>query len=238
MKNILILLMVLSLTSFCTVSNAQFWKKVANDITSNSKNISKEDAVAGIKEALIQGTTKSVSLVSAVDGYFGNPEIKIPFPPEAKSIEEKLRMIGLGGEVDKVILSINRAAEDAATEVKPIFISAIKNMSISDALDIVNGENHAATKYLQKKTTKEISIKIKPLIENSLDKVDATKYWDNIILSYNNIPFVKKQNPDLAEYVTEMAIEGMFVMIAKEEEKIRKDPLARTSEILELVFGD
>jgi len=173
-----------------------------------------------------------------LDGYFGNPEIKIPFPPEAKTVDEKLRLIGLGGEVDKVVVSINRAAEDAATEVKPIFISAIKNMSISDALNIVSGDKHAATSYLKRKTTKDISIKIKPLIENSLEKVNATKYWDDIIHTYNSIPFVKKMNPDLSEYVTEMAIEGMFVMIAKEEEKIRKDPLARTSDILKLVFGD
>ena len=229
--------MVLSMLGIGNISNAQIWRKVAEDLTSDSKDLSKEDAVAGIKEALIQGTTKSVNLVSEVDGYFKNPEIKIPFPPEAKTIEDKLRMVGLGGEVDKVVLSINRAAEDAATEVKPIFIAAIKDMSISDALDIVNGNNHAATNYLQKKTTRDITKKIKPLIENSLEKVNATKYWDDIIHSYNSIPFVKKMNPDLSEYVTEMAIEGMFIMIAKEEEKIRKDPLARTTELLERVFG-
>lgn len=238
MKNTVTLFIMLAFFGSCSVSNAQFWKKAAKSITSDSKNLSNDDAVAGIKEALIQGTTKSVNLVSAVDGYFGNPEIKIPFPPEAKTVEEKLRLVGLGGEVDKVVKSINRAAEDAATEVKPIFISAIKSMSISDALDIVRGDKHAATSYLKRKTTKDISIKIKPLIENSLEKVNATKYWDDIIRSYNSIPFVKKMNPDLSEYVTEMAIEGMFVMIAKEEENIRKDPLARTSDILELVFGD
>ena len=217
---------------------AQVWKKIEKAVPVSTKDISNEDAIEGIKEALIQGTSKSVDIVSLKDGYFGNPEIKIPFPPEAKSVEEKLRFIGLGSEVDKAVLSINRAAEDAANEVKPIFIAAIKNMSISDAIDIVNGREHAATKYLQRKTTNDITIKIKPLIENSLEKVDATKYWDDIINTYNNIPFVTKMNPDLSEYVTEMAIEGLFVMIAKEEEKIRKDPLARTTEILELVFGD
>jgi hypothetical protein len=111
-------------------------------------------------------------------------------------------------------------------------------MSISDAIDIVNGHEHAATNYLQKKTTGDISVKIKPLIEHSLEKVDATKYWNDIMSTYNTIPFVKKVNPDLSEYVTEKAIEGLFVMIAKEEEKIREDPVARTSEILKKVFGD
>ncbi|MBA7557887.1 hypothetical protein ES705_50665 [subsurface metagenome] len=186
----------------------------------------------------MKGTDNSVDLVSVKDGYFGNREIKIPFPLEVRTIEDKMRAIGLGSEVDKVVLSINRAAEDAANEVKPIFISAIKDMSISDAIGIVNGNDHAATTYLKKKTTSELSVKIKPLIENSLEKVDATRYWDDLIRTYNIIPFVKKMNPDLSEYVTEQAIEGLFIMIAREEEKIRKDPLARTSELLERVFGN
>lgn len=238
MKNKVILLVFIASFAMNVPLNAQFWKKIEEAIPISTKNLTNEDAIAGIKEALIQGTNKGVNLISVKDGYFGNIEIKIPFPPEAKYIEDKLRMIGLGSEIDKVVLSINRAAEDAADAVKPIFISAIKGMSVSDAIDIVNGNNHAATSYLQKKTTDNISIKIKPLIENSLEKVDATKYWNDIIQTYNSIPFVKKMNPDLSEYVTEMAIEGLFVMISKEEEKIRKDPLARTSEILKKVFGN
>ena len=238
MKNIVFLLLLIVSSISIHSAHAQLWKRVEKSIPGNSKNISNEDAVAGIKEALIQGTGKSIELVSVKDGYFGNPEIKIPFPPEADMIENKLRLIGLGGEVDKVVLSINRAAEDAADEIKPIFISAIKEMSVHDALDIVNGNNHAATNYLQKKTTNDIFRKIRPLIEHSLEKVNATKYWNSVVTTYNAIPLVKKMNPDLSEYVTDKAIEGLFVMISKEEEKIRKDPLARTSDILEWVFGD
>ena len=175
--------------------------------------------------------------VEKIGGYFDNPQIKIPFPPEAKEIEQKLRAIGMGDKVDEVVLTINRAAEDAATEAKPIFISAIKNLTLRDALNIVRGENDAATKYLKENTSQQLAAQFKPKIEVSLEKVDATKYWDDVITTYNKIPFVKKMNPDLAEYVTEKAIEGLFVMIAKEEDKIRKDPAARTTELLRKVFG-
>ena len=203
----------------------------------SSSGLTEADAAQGIREALIKGTNTGVETVSKIDGYFKNPEIKIPFPPEAKEIESKLRSIGLGKKCDEVVLSINRAAEDAATEAKPIFIAAIKGMTIRDAINIVRGEQDAATQYLKRTTTEQLTLKFKPIIENSLEKVDATKYWDDVITTYNKIPFVTKMNPDLAAYVTDKAIEGLFVMIAKEELRIRKDPVARTSEILRKVFG-
>jgi hypothetical protein len=171
------------------------------------------------------------------DGYFKNMEIKIPFPPEAANIENKLRAVGLGSQVDKAVLSINRAAEDAAKEAKPIFVSAITGMSIMDAIGIVKGSDNAATQYLQKTTSPELITKFRPVIQSSLDKVNATKYWTDVINTYNKIPLVQRMNPDLAAYVTDQAIEGLFVMIAKEELKIRKDPVARTTEILRKVFG-
>ncbi len=147
-------------------------------------------------------------------------------------VESKLRAIGLGSQVDKAILSINRAAEDAAKEAEPIFVSAITGMSISDAIGIVRGEENAATQYLKKTTSAELKTKFQPVIKSSLDKVDATKYWTDLINTYNKIPLVQKMNPDLAAYVTDQAIAGLFVMIAKEELKIRKDPVARTTELL------
>ena len=219
-------------------SNAQFLKKVSKTFNiTDTGSFTEKEAADGIKEALVKGTGESVNLVAVMDGYFGNPEIKIPFPPEAKNIESKLRSVGLGSQVDKAILSINRAAEDAATEAKPIFVAAITGMSISDAIGIVKGADNAATQYLQKTTTPELKAKFLPVIKNSLDKVDATKYWKDVINAYNAIPFVQKMNPDLAAYVTDKAIEGLFVMIAKEELKIRKDPVARTTELLKKVFG-
>lgn len=220
-------------------SNAQFLKKISKTLnTGTATSLTEKEAGDGIKEALIQGTNEGVTLLSAVDGYFGNPEIKIPFPPEANMVESRLRAVGLGSEVDKAILSINRAAEDAVKEAKPIFVSAISSMSISDAIGIVKGTDNAATQYLRKTTSTELTSKFKPVIKTSLDKVNATKYWTDLINTYNKIPMVQKMNPDLAAYVTDQAIKGLFIMIAKEELKIRKDPVARTTELLKKVFAN
>jgi hypothetical protein len=238
MKNLLSVAMVISLFLAPSCSQAQFLKKVSRALESSStKGFTENEAGQAIKEALIKGTSEGVDIVSLVDGYFKNPEIKIPFPPEAVTIESRLRSIGLGNEVDKAVLSINRAAEDAAKEAKPIFIAAIKGMTITDAIGIVKGKDNAATEYLKRTTTKELKIKFEPVIRTSLEKVNATKYWSDLISAYNRIPLVQKQNPDLTAYVTDKAIEGLFVMIAKEELEIRKDPIARTSELLKKVFG-
>jgi hypothetical protein len=175
--------------------------------------------------------------VSQVDGYFKNPQIKIPFPPDVKKVEDRLRQIGLGKEVDKFILTLNRGAEDAAKEAKPIFISAIRQMTIQDAWGILRGNDDAATQYLIRTTSAQLKEKFKPVIQNSLQKVNATKYYNDIVTRYNSIPMVQKVNPDLDDYATDKAIEGLFLMIAKEEKNIRADPAARTTELLKRVFG-
>lgn len=237
-KSITTILLLTFTISFINV-DAQLLNNAKKLLQQNSgKGLTEKDAADGIKEALTKGTEQGVKTVSNVNGYFGNPEIKIPFPPDAKEIETKLRAVGLGKKVDEVILSINRAAEDAAKEAKPIFIAAIKKMTITDAVNIVKGENNAATKYLQRTTSPELNTKFQPPIKASLDKVEATKHWTEVIELYNKIPFVKKMNPNLTEYVTGKAIDGLFVMVAKEELKIRKDPVARTTEILKKVFGN
>jgi hypothetical protein len=132
---------------------------------------------------------------------------------------------------------MNRAAEKAATEAKPIFIAAIKGMTVRDAINIVRGADNAATMYLKNTTSQELIAKFQPPIKTSLDNVNATRYWSDLVSIYNKIPLVKKMNPNLTEYVTQKAIDGLFIMIAKEELKIRKDPVARTSELLKKVFG-
>lgn len=191
----------------------------------------------GLKEALIKGISNGSDLASQVDGYFKNPEIKIPFPPEVKKVEDKLRQIGLGAEVDKFVLTLNRGAEDAAKEAKPIFITAIKSMTIQDAWGILKGEDNAATEYLKRTTSAQLKQKFSPVIQNSLDKVSATKYYGELVTRYNQIPFVEKVNPDLNQYATDKAIEGLFLMIAKEEKNIRDNPVARTTELLKKVFS-
>ena len=143
----------------------------------------------------------------------------------------------MGSKVDEAILSINRAAEDAGKEAKPIFVSAIKNMSIKDAVNIVKGDNNAATMYLKQTSSGELNTKFQPVIKASLDKVNATRYWEDLIKAYNRIPMVQKMNPNLTQYVTGKAIDGLFLMVAKEELKIRKDPKAQTTALLKKVFG-
>jgi len=218
-------------------SQAQFLQDAMKIVDQGKGGLTEKDAVDGIKEALVKGTGESVALVSKLDGFFLNPEIKIPFPENARAIESKLRGIGLGNKVDEVILTLNRAAEDAAKSAQSIFISAITSMNISDALQIVRGNNNAATQYLAKTTTPELKAKFSPVIKSSLDKVDATRLWAELITAYNQIPFINKQNPDLTGYVTDKAISGLFTMIAKEELKIRQNPVARTTELLKKVFG-
>lgn len=209
----------------------------ANKAIGGDKPLTTAEVAEGLKEALIKGISTGSDLVSITDGYFKNPEIKIPFPPEVKKVEDAMRKIGLGGQVDKFVLTLNRGAEDAAKEAKPIFIAAIKSMTIQDAWAILKGEENAATEYLKRTTSASLKEKFKPVIQNSLNKVNATKYYGEIITRYNQIPLVEKVNPNLDDYATDKAIEGLFVMIAKEEKNIRMDPVARTTELLKRVFG-
>ena len=237
MKKKHLLLTVILLLGFTVISKAQILNEAMKLVQPANQGLSEKDAVSGIKEALVKGTGTGVNLVSKVNGYFGNPEIKIPFPENARIIESKLRAMGLGSQADEVILSINRAAEDAAKEAEPIFVSAIRNMSITDAIQLVSGKNDACTQYLARTTTPELKSKFSPVVKASLDKVNATRLWADVVKTYNQIPFVTRQNPNLTEYVTDKAINGLFTMIAKEELKIRQNPVERTSEILKKVFG-
>ncbi len=199
--------------------------------------LSQEDVAAGLKQALTNGVKKGTEKLAAVDGFYGNAAVKVLMPPEAQKVEQKLRDLGMNKQVDEAILSMNRAAEDAAKTAAPIFINAIKNMSIQDAFSILKGNDTAATSYLKTNTTPAVTQAFKPIINESLAKVDATKYWNTVFSAYNQLPFVKKVNTDLVAYVTEKAMYGIFLQIAGEEQLIRKDPLARTTDILKKVFG-
>lgn len=227
---------ILLMLAFVPFSNGQITLKKLQKAL-GGESLSTEEVASGLKEALTKGVSTGSDLVSQVDGYFKNPEIKIPFPPEVKQVEATLRQIGMGSEVDKFILTLNRGAEDAAKEAKPIFIQAVKQMTIQDAWAILKGEQDAATQYLKKTTSSLLKEKFKPVIQSSLEKVNATKYYGELVNSYNRVPLVQKVNPDLSEYATEKAMEGLFIMIAKEEKNIRANPLARTSELLKKVFG-
>lgn len=221
----------------CTTAQINQTLSDANKMIGGDKPLTTAEVGEGLKEALIKGISNGSDLASQVDGYFKNPAIKIPFPPDVKKVEDRLRQIGLGGEVDKFVMTLNRGAEDAAKEAKPIFIAAIKQMTIDDAWAILKGEPDAATQYLRRTTSAELKGKFMPVIQNSLDKVNATKYYGDIVNKYNSIPLVQKVNPDLNDYATDMAIQGLFTMIANEEKNIRQDPVARTTELLKRVFG-
>jgi hypothetical protein len=186
--------------------------------------------------ALQIGTERSVQKLSVLDGFFANAMIKILMPDEAKKVEQKLRAIGFGNLVDNAILSMNRAAEDAAKSAAPIFINAIKQMTIQDAVGILRGNDFAATDFLKSKTSAALTNAFRPVIDASLQKVNATKYWNTIFTTYNKLSF-NKINTDLSAYVTDRALSGIFYQVGLEEQKIRKDPAARTTELLKQVFG-
>ena len=230
------LLLVLFLVS-CTTQQVNSTLGQLNKAAQEDQ-LTTNDVIGGLKEALIQGISNGSDIASQVDGYLGNPQIKIPFPPDVKKVEDKLRQIGLGNEVDKFITSLNRGAEKAAKEAKPIFISAIKSMTIDDAWGILKGEPNAATEYLKRTTSDQLYEKFNPVIKSSLDEVNATKYYGDIINTYNKIPFVEKVNPDLDDYATLQAMDGLFYLIEQEEAKIRKDPVARVTDLMKRVFAE
>ena len=210
---------------------------VLNNGTAPSAKPTDEEVIGGLKEALQNGINNGADRVSKPDGFFKDLAIKILMPPDAKKVEDKLREIGLGAKVDQAIESMNRAAEKAAIDSKPIFVNAIKSMSFTDAWGILKGTDDAATQYLKKTCTAGLTEKFMPVIKNALDAVSATKYWKDVFDTYNKIPFVTPVNSDLTSYVTQKALEGLFHEIAAEEAKIRKDPLAQVTALLKKVFG-
>lgn len=204
----------------------------------NNSGVTENEAGQGIKEALSQGVINAVLNLNKTDGFFGSEFYKMLLPEDAKKVEKTLRNIGMGAQVDKAILSINRGAEDAVAFAKPVFIDAIKEMTLKDALNIVKGPNDAATNYFKEKTKEKLIIAFTPSVETSLDKVDATKHYSDIMNSYNNLPTTfKKVNPDLTSFVVGKTVDALFDQVAKEEANIRANPLARTTDILKKVFG-
>lgn len=221
-----------------SIAIGQFPSKLKQNLPAavSTSSLSQEQIGKGLKEALKKGVETGVATVSAKDGFFKDKAIKVLMPPDAKKVESKLRATGQGKKVDEAIESFNRAAEDASIQAKDIFVQAITSMSISDAKKLLSGNEDAATNFLKDKTSQQLYTKFEPVIEKSLSKVGATKHWEVVMSSYNKIPFVKKVNPNLKQYVTNKAIAGLFVQIAKEEKEIRNNPTARTTDILKEVF--
>ena len=211
---------------------------VLSKIPTGIGGVTEGEAGEGIKEALSQGLVKAVLQLNKTDGFFKDALYKVLLPPDAKKIENTLRDLGMGKMVDKAILQINRGAEDAAGFAKPIFVDAIKSMTLSDAIGLVRNGDTSATHFFRVKTTDKLIAAFLPVIKSSLDKVDATKYYTDIVNTYNNFPTTfKKINPDLPGFVTGKATDALFDLVAKEELNIRQNIMARTTDLLRKVFG-
>lgn len=200
--------------------------------------VTESEAAEALRQALDQGTGKGISFLNRQDGFFGNQAYKLLLPPEAQKIENTLRQIGMGAMVDKAILQINRSAEDAVGYARPIFVDAIREMTITDAINIIKGGQDAGTQYFRQKTTAKLVAAFSPIVKQSLDKFSATKYYGDVVNTYNNFPTtINKINPDLPSYVVGKAVDALFDQIAQEEANIRANPVARTTDILKKVFG-
>ena len=209
---------------------------ILSKTSSSPDNLSTAEIVSGLKEALSAGAQKSSNKLSATDGFFKDAAVKILLPQQVQDVEKKMRIFGMGKLVDKAILSMNRAAEDASKSAAPIFLSAIKKMTVTDALNILHGTDTAATGYLRKTTTPDLIASFKPVVEESLKKVDAAKYWKDVFTTYNRFSS-KPVDTDINSYVTGKALDGIFYYVAKEEVNIRENPAGRVTDILKKVFA-
>jgi hypothetical protein len=230
MKKILIIITVLF------VSSCAEMQQVMNQLP-QSQGVGGIDIASGLKEALNNGISKQVTKLTATDGFYKNEAVKILLPEELRKVDSGLRKIGLSSLADEGLKVLNRAAEDAVKEATPIFVTAIKNMSFTDARSILFGNESAATTYLQNSSSTALYAKFNPVIKSSFAKVGADKVWTNIITKYNSIPLVNKVNPDLTDYVTNQALNGVFKMVAVEEKNIRTNLNSRTSLLLQKVFA-
>lgn len=221
---------------FFTFSCAEL-QQVVNQLPDSGTGLSNEFIANGLKQALNQGIEKQVSKLTQTDGFFKNELVKILLPEELRKVDKTLRDVGLGSLADEGLKVLNRAAEEAVSEATPIFVNAVKEMSFADAKNILLGGNNAATSYLETKTNTALYQKFNPIINSSFAKVGADKVWSSIITKYNAIPLTNNVNPDLTDYVTQEALNGVYKMIAIEEEQIRTNLSSRTTDVLRKVFA-
>jgi hypothetical protein len=215
----------------------QDWLKDTAKKLGGEKGLSDDEIINGLKQALEVGTGNAVTTVSQTNGYFKNPKIKIPLPANVQKVEKLLRATGFGGKVDEFELSMNRAAERAAPEAKAIFWDAIKQMSFTDARQILDGPDNAATQYFQDKTEGRLQEIFKPITHQAMSEVGVTSYYQSIDDKIKTIPFADQASFDLDQYVTDKALNGLYLMLAEEEKKIRQDPAARVTNLLKKVFA-
>lgn len=231
MKKILLLLLLPALTGCAEL------QEIANQMPGSGYGMTNTEIASGLRQALDNGIDKQVTKLTEENGFFSNELVRIGLPPELQKVDKTLRNVGLDALADEGLKVLNRAAEDAVKEATPIFVNAVKEITFTDARDILLGNDTAATSYLNSKTEQELYGKFNPVITNSLERVGAIRVWTNIIDRYNALPLTAKVNPDLADYVTKEALDGVFTMIAIEEKDIRNNLAARTSQLLQRVFA-
>ena len=230
----LVVLLMNPLVSVGTDFGSLFNK--AQETISGNSGVSQSEIIDGLKEALEIGTSNTVQALSKTDGYFNDPKLKIPLPESVKKVESILRATGFDSQLNEFELSMNRAAEKAAPEAGALFAGAIKEMTFSDADKILNGPDNAATEYFQNKTTDKLQTLFKPVVQQSMENVGVTQYYKSISEKAQTIPFADDYVVDLDSYVTEKSIDGLFIRLAEEEAKIRNDPAARVTDLLQKVF--
>ncbi|MCH7535356.1 MAG: DUF4197 domain-containing protein [Bacteroidetes bacterium] len=239
-KSFTIVLLMTSIYS-CSQINVNDVIGKANDIlggsTAEKPALTNSDIIQGLKEALTVGVKNVTGTISQLDGFNNNTRIKLPFPPEVDNVKEKLISLGMQNQVDKFVLTLNRAAEESSKKAFQIFRKAVTDMTITDGINILKGEDNAATAYLKSKTETALKTAFHPIVAEAINKVEVTKYWNPLISTYNKIPFVDKKDPDLEKYIIDRALIGIFTLVEDEEARIRKDPIARVSEILKKVFS-
>jgi hypothetical protein len=245
MKKIIVLPITLSCLMMVNCSDIlklipQITSTIQNTTTSSGGGLTTNEVIQGLKEALSVGATNSTSLASKIDGFNLNSAIRIPFPPEVVKVKNTLVQMGLTSLVTDFEVSINRAAEEASKTALPIFRNAIVSMTISDAMGILRGHNYAATEYLKSKTSSALVSGFSPIVKNAIQTVNVTRYWNPVMSAYNKTTVLTGQsqvNPNLDQYITQKALDGLFYLIGQEEQKIRENPAARITEILRRVFG-
>ena len=239
------LLSIAILSFFLNDLQAQFPKVLerAGDAIQGKRTagLTNEEVIAGLKEALGNGAREAVEIASRPDGFWGNDRLRIPFPPEAEKMRTTLLRIGMEEQVNRFEITMNRAAEQASSEAAQIFLSAIKGMSVADGMAILKGGDHSATDLLRERTSPDLIARFRPIVESATKEVALAEYWSPLAGAYNKAGMLtgaKAVDPDLDGYVTQKAIDGLFLLVAEEEARIRKDPAARTSELLRRVFGN
>ncbi len=236
MRNIFFIIVIVCICSNCQTQGAKnLWDAVNK--SASGATLTNSEVIAGLKEALTIGAKESATSASAVNGFYKNAKISIPWPAEAQKMKDALVTIGLTKQVTAFEESMNRAAEEAAKGAYDVFATAVKGMTIQDGFTILNGGETAATQYLREKTTAPLKTSFSPIVKNAIDKVNVTSYWSPLVTAYNKIPGVTKQNPNLEDYITNKAIDGLMTLIAEQEVKIRKDPAAQVTALLKKVFG-